>query len=225
MSIEVDGKINREERLPCVLIVDGSDSMSANSDNAGRAIDLLNQALVVFQQDLQSDEIASLRVQVLVVRVGGIADVAADWADAINFAAPTIALGGGTPLGAGIDLALSKIDQQLDMLKAKGIKRKKPWIFLMTDGQPTDGQEWEDAAARLRQAQLDGKVLAFPIAIGSGSSPQELKKAVPPERPVVQVEAAKFKEMFKFISYSSRSASKGPEGAQQDMGMWGKVVA
>ena len=220
MSIEVDGKVNRNERLPCVLIVDGSDSMKS-----GNAIDLLNQGLRTFQDDLRSDDTASLRVQVLVIRVGGTADVVTDWIDAINFTAPTIHADGGTPLGAGIELALSKIEQQLGLLKANSIARKKPWVFLMSDGAPTDGQAWENAAARLRKAQVDGSLLGFPIAIGADANAQELKKAVPEDRAVVQVEAAKFKEMFKFISYSSRSASKGAQGAQLDMGMWGKVVA
>lgn len=225
MAIEVDVAVNKEERLPCVLIVDGSSSMEDDTTGKGRPIDLLNEALVVFENDIKNDDLASLRVQILIVRVGGSATVVSDWTDAINFSAPSIASGGGTPLGGGVDLALSKIDQHLDFLKAKNIKRKKPWVFLMTDGQPTDGSAWDAAASRMRQAQIDGRLLAFPIAIGGDADPHELKKAVPPDRNVVLVEAANFKDMFKFISYSSRSASKGPDGAQQDMGLWGKVIA
>jgi uncharacterized protein YegL len=73
----------------------------------------------------------------------------------------------------------------------------------------------------LRQAQAKNRVLVFPVAIGPAAG-QELKKAS--DRPVVQIKAAKFTELFKFISYASQSASTSPAGTQQDMALWGTVV-
>jgi uncharacterized protein YegL len=120
-------------------------------------------------------------------------------------------------------LALAKIDQQMQLLKANGISRKTPWLFLMTDGEPTD--EYAPSAARCRQAQADGRCFVFPIAVGAHANAQKLKEFASEDRAVVQVDTARFRDLFLFISARSRSASVGPTGAQQDMGMWGKVVA
>jgi uncharacterized protein YegL len=219
MAIAVDAKLSREERLPCVLIVDGSSSMST-----GDAIGHLNRGLQTFQTELQADPMASLRVRILVIRVGDTAQVLTDWTDAVQFTAPTVVANGATPLGGGIELALSKIAQMRAELKAAGISRKKPWVFIMTDGAPTDADVWNAASAKLQNEEMQGNLFVFPIAVGDHADPQELKKCVSPERNVIRMDAAKFKEMFKYVSDKSKAASTKPQGAQQDMGGWGTVV-
>jgi uncharacterized protein YegL len=55
---------NPESRCPCVLLVDVSGSM------AGHRIDQLNKGLVEFQQALQADTLAAMRVEVAIVSFG-----------------------------------------------------------------------------------------------------------------------------------------------------------
>ena len=60
---------NSSQRLPCVVLVDGSSSMD------GEAINNLNEGLKVLEAELKADDVASLRVQLLIVRIGGHSDV------------------------------------------------------------------------------------------------------------------------------------------------------
>ena len=93
-------KDNNSQRTPCVLVLDGSQSMD------GQPIDELNRGLKVLESELKEDVLARGRVRVLVVRVGGAPSVIGDWTDAVDFSVPTIEAYGNTPLGEGMELAL-----------------------------------------------------------------------------------------------------------------------
>ena len=153
---------NTSQRLPCVIIVDGSRSM------AGKAIKNLNEGLSVLERELKADDIASMRVQILVIRIGadGLrsehAEVLTDWTDAIDFSAPQITANGMTPLGKGVKLGLKKIEEQKKLYRNNQITYNRPWMFIITDGSPTD-RDWETAAASARKAEEQGKVVMFPI--------------------------------------------------------------
>ena len=99
---------NTSQRLPCVIIVDGSSSMY------GKAIKNLNTGLETLENELKNDDVASMRVQLLVIRIGGHSDtdILTEWTDAIDFKAPEIIANGTTPLGKGVNLGLRKIEEQ-----------------------------------------------------------------------------------------------------------------
>ena len=148
---------NSSQRLPCVVLVDGSSSMD------GEAINNLNEGLKVLEAELKADDVASLRVQLLIVRIGGHSDVETviDWTDAIDFKAPSLEAYGRTPLGKAMQLALEKIEEQKVNYKANQIPYNRPWIFLITDGTPTDEGIWQNTASDCVQAEKDGKVTIF----------------------------------------------------------------
>ena len=149
---------NSSQRLPCVVLVDGSSSMD------GEAINNLNEGLKVLEAELKADDVASLRVQLLIVRIGGHSDVETviDWTDAIDFIAPTIEANGTTPLGMGVKHSLKKIEEQKEKYKQNQIPYNRPWLFIITDGSPTDNG-WERCANKAVEAETKGKVVIFPI--------------------------------------------------------------
>ena len=104
---------NTSQRLPCVLVLDGSSSM-ADSGAETDAIRELNAGLKVLEAELQGDDIASQRVQVLVIRLGDDdrVETVLDWTDAMDFSAPTIEANGRTPLGAAMRFALQKVEDR-----------------------------------------------------------------------------------------------------------------
>ena len=69
------------QRLPCVLVLDGSGSMSVDN-----RVGQLNDGLKALAQDLGDDDVARQRVRILAIRVGGDYDVevVTDWTDALN---------------------------------------------------------------------------------------------------------------------------------------------
>ena len=84
---------NTNQRTPCVLVLDASGSM------AGEPLAQLNAGLEVFADELKNDELAALRVQVMVIAVGGHEDVQIlqPWTDAIDFQPPSIQASGMKP--------------------------------------------------------------------------------------------------------------------------------
>jgi uncharacterized protein YegL len=123
---------NTSQRTPCVLVLDASGSMS------GASIEALNSGLKRREKELKEDVVARNRVPILAIRVGGDAREMGDWADAANFVAPTLIADGGTPLGVGMDLALQKVAEEKRLLDGAGIPSTRPWIFMISDGYPTD---------------------------------------------------------------------------------------
>ena len=76
----------------------------------------------------------------------------------MNFTAPIMEASGLSPIGKAMELALQKIEEQKCLYDSCGITSKRPWIFLISDGEPTD-YGWELAAAKCREAQQNKKVV------------------------------------------------------------------
>lgn len=68
-----------------------------------------------------------------------------------QFTPPTLEVGGVTPMGAAIEYALDFLENRKQTYQNNGILYYRPWVFLITDGTPTDS--WNSAAQRLRQAE------------------------------------------------------------------------
>ncbi len=201
---------NTSQRLPCVLVLDGSGSMTT-----GDAITQLNAGLKEFEKELKADDIASQRVQILVIRFGGdnVVEVVCDWTDAMDFNAPQVLADGLTPLGAAVTLALAKIEEQKARYRAHGIAYNRPWLFLLTDGEPTD-QDWETAAAACRGAEAAEKVVVFGIGTGDANTD---KLSLFSTRAPVRLQGLKFKELFIWLSRSAKVASKADQGSNVQM--------
>ena len=113
--------------------------------------------------ELKTDDDASQKVQVLIVKCGGNAEVINDWCDAENFSPPIFEADGGTPLGEAVRIAASELESQKQAYRDAGVSYLKPWLFIISDGAPTDN--WQGAADDLVQKERDGKWTTFPIAV------------------------------------------------------------
>ena len=203
---------NSEQRTPLVLVLDCSGSM------AGAPIDQLNEGLKLLEQELKNDAIAAKRVRLLVVEYGGndVADAVGGWIDAMDFAAPSLSANGTTPTGAAVDLALARIEDEKLGFKSAGIAYTRPWLFLMSDGQPTD--QWQDAADRCRQAEMANKVAVFPIAVGAGADAATLGHfTAKGAAGVKRLEGLKFQELFLWLSASMKVVSQAKPGGQAQL--------
>jgi uncharacterized protein YegL len=198
---------NTNQRTPCVLVLDGSGSMADNGK-----IDQLNRGLQVFETALKEDKSARTRVQVLVIRLGDNDDVEvlSDWGDAISFSAPAVQANGRTPLGKAVDLALRKIEEQKGVYKANSIPYTRPWLFLMSDGEPTD-RDWEAAADRCRQAEQEKKVVVWPIGV-EGADVAKLGRFNQPGSAVHTLSAANFRDLFVWLSGSLAKVTQSQPG-------------
>ena len=210
---------NTNQRLPCVLVLDGSASMH------GDPINELNSGLKVLENELKKDDTAAQRVQLLVIRLGDDAkvEILVDWTDAIDFTAPSINANGNTPLGQAMDLALDKIEEQKENYKNNNIPYNRPWIFLITDGTPTD-LSWESKADRCIDEEKSNKVIIFPI--GTKDADFETLKKFSTRSPV-KLDGLKFKELFLWLSKSASSASRTEQDEEVQLPAldWGTITS
>lgn len=203
---------NTEQRTPLVLVLDRSGSM------AGDPIIQLNEGLKVLEQELKSDAIAAKRVRILVVQYGGFdeAEILEDWKDAMDFVAPVLQANGTTPTGQAIELALAKIEEEKQNFKSAGVAYTRPWLFLMSDGQPTD--DWMSAAEHCRNAELANKVAVFPIAVGEGAAADVMAQfSSKGAANVKRMNSLKFQELFLWLSASMKVVSQARPGGQAQL--------
>ena len=208
---------NTNQRLPCVLVLDGSGSM------AGKPVEELNKGLELLSSELKEDDIACQRVQLLLIRVGGHEEVEiiSDWTDAIDFVPPKLVANGTTPLGKGVNLALKKIEEQKKNYRDHQIQYNRPWLFIFTDGEPNDAG-WEKCAEKAVESENDNKAVIF--CIGSeGANFKKLQKFS--TRSPLMLEGLQFEELFLWLSKSVSSTSKAaPDSSSQLAAIeWGSV--
>jgi uncharacterized protein YegL len=195
---------NYSQRVPCVVVMDCSYSME------GRPIESLNKGLKQFEQELKADDKARRSARVMLIRVGGFegdakeVSIRVPFQDVDSFFAPTEVASGTTPLGEAVLLALSMIEEEKRHLRSQGHNYHRPWLFVMSDGEPSDTSTWEIACNEARKASEAKKVSVFPIVVDGGST-DELQKLT--NRSVAKMDSIKFSEFFVWLSRSISGAS------------------
>ena len=194
---------NPEPRCPCVLLLDVSASMSGAKMNA------LNQGLVTFREELNQDDLAQKRVEVAIVTFHSNVIVEQEFVTADQFEPPILTAQGRTSMGEGIKKALDMIGDRKRVYKQNGVEYYRPWVFLITDGAPTDNVE--KAAKRIKDEE-DKKSVAF-FAVGvEGSDLEGLEKIV--VRTPLKLKGLCFRELFQWLSASVQSVSHSQVGDQ-----------
>ena len=207
---------NPDPRCPCVLLLDTSYSMN------GAPIDALNQGLQVFQSDVTQDALAKRRVEVAIVTFGdGGVQLVQDFVTVDQFQPPHLAAGGGTPMGEAINLSIDILRNRKTLYQNNGIDYYRPWIFMITDGAPTDA--WQTAAQRIH-AEEDTKAFAF-FAIGVDGADISMLAQLSTQRSPIMLKKLQFVELFRWLSQSQKrvSASKPEEQTPLPPVGWGAV--
>jgi uncharacterized protein YegL len=193
---------NPENRCPVILLLDTSASM------AGQPIQELNRGMGLFKEDLLKDTQASLSAEVAIVSFGPV-KLLQDFVTVDSFIPPPLTADGVTPMGQAIDYALDLLETRKATYKENGIQYYRPWVFLITDGAPTDN--WQRAAQRVREGESQGKFSFFAVAV-EGADINTLQQIAPPERPPVTLKGLDFSSLFVWLSTSMKRVSGGKIG-------------
>jgi uncharacterized protein YegL len=207
---------NPENRCPVILLVDTSRSMT------GAPLQELQRGLEVFKAEIEKDAQASLSVEVAIIAFGRSVSLVQDFTTIDDFTPPPLQADGLTPMGEAIENALDLLDRRKATYRANGVQYYRPWIFLITDGAPTD--QWQQAAERLHQAEHDNKLLFFTVGV-EGADFETLKQIAPPQRPPVLLNGLDFSSLFVWLSSSMRRVSHNKVGdviALPPVG-WGQI--
>jgi uncharacterized protein YegL len=194
---------NPEPRCACLLLIDTSGSMG------GAPIRELNAALQAFKEELSQDSLAMKRVEIAVVTFGPV-EVQSDFQTVDMWHPPQLTASGDTPMGAAIVQGLEMLRQRKDQYRANAIEVFRPWVFLMTDGGPTD--QWHRAADMVKEGEESKGFAFFGVGVQNASM-DTLSKICPPTRPPVKMAGLQFKEMFMWLSSSLSTVSRSQPGA------------
>lgn len=137
-----------EPHMACVLLLDTSGSMY------GDAIDSLNRAINDFEEQTSMDELAQKRVDIAIIEFNDTARVVQDFTPLSQMQSVTLSASGCTAMGAGINLAIDKVKERNRFYNSMGTPCFKPWIFMITDGAPTD--DIESARQRIIDEESKG---------------------------------------------------------------------
>jgi uncharacterized protein YegL len=207
-SAAIELASNPEPRCPCVLLLDVSGSM------AGAPIAALNAGLQTFQHELQGDSLAAQRVEVAIVTFGGRVETVQDFQSAQSFQAPALVVGGDTPLGEAVRRGVEMVDLRKKAYKQAGLHYFRPWIFLITDGGPTD--EWQTAKELVRQGETGKAFALFSVGVAGANFELLGQLAV---RPPLKLDGLKFRELFVWLSQSMRSVSQSKPGEEHKVAL------
>lgn len=187
---------NPEPRCPVVLLLDTSLSMS------GEKIEALNEGLNHFHEELASDSLAMKRIELALVSFGPVS-VEQEFTAAADFVPPRLEPSGNTPMGAAVMKGAELLRARKDAYREGGVDFYRPWLFLITDGAPTDRTD----EAKRRIADGEGKKEFMFFAVGVEGADMAALSVLSVREPLM-LKGLQFRELFAWLSNSLGAVSR-----------------
>jgi len=224
---------NYEQKCLCVLVLDISGSMreivdKSNMTYTGETVymdgkeydlvtggvsklDLLNQGLADFYNEIVNDETTSQRLELCIITFNDNVEVLQEPALLDNVTIPTLRGEGETAMADAINVAIDKVDARKRWYKETGQTYYRPWIILMTDGVPNADQDMDSLAFRIK-VDTEAKKYAFlPVGV-EGADMEVLQKIAGKGMKAVKLKGMRFAQFFKWLSASMGTVTKAEEG-------------
>lgn len=201
-----------QPHLATVLLLDTSGSMD------GFNIEQLNEGLRTLKEEISKDELARKRVELAVVTFGnGGVNLIHDFSSIEKFEPPTLYADEETPMGKAIIKAIDLVESRKNDYKYAGVDYFRPWIFMITDGVPTDMKPgdslWNQVVKDVHDGEANRRFSFFAVAVDFADM-DVLKQIAPKTRIPLRLKKDKWKEMFVWFSKSQREGSQKNPGDQ-----------
>lgn len=205
---------NYEQKCLCVLVLDTSGSMNAND-----AITELNQGLKTFKDETMQDKVTKDRLELSIISFNSTVDVIQEPDLLTNVQMPILQASGQTHLVEAIRKAQEIVEQRKQYYKSMGIPYYRPWIVVMTDGDPYPAnQDLDGLSADIQADSASKKYVFMPIGIGTEVQDAILSKLATKDLPAVRMAEVKFNEFFQWLSASMQvvvAPSQDNDGTNQ----------
>lgn len=200
---------NYEQKCLRVLVLDVSGSMS------GEPIQELNKGLQDFYQEIDKDNTTRQRLEVSLITFSHIVNTVQEPALVENFTMPTLSASGSTAMVTAVNHAIDKVAARKQWYKDTNQAYYRPWIILMTDGEPDSDQDVAGLAQRIKQ-DVAAKKYAF-LPIGVEGAKMSILKQIESGIPAMKLQGTKFSSFFKWLSASMGTVVSAEEGQQVDL--------
>jgi uncharacterized protein YegL len=198
---------NPEPRCPCILLLDTSSSMR------GAPIQALNDGLRTFKADLADDALAVRRVEIALIAFDSDVRLEQDFVTIDRFEPPTLTAQGYTHMGAAIHQALDILQARKEQYRANGVAYYRPWVFMITDGEPQGEVDdiVERAAQRIKDDEAQKRVAFFAVGVENADMTRLQEIAV---RTPVKLKGLNFVDMFAWLSTSMQAVAQSKPDEQ-----------
>lgn len=199
---------NFEQKCLCVLVLDVSGSMR------GEPIAELNKGLQDFYNEIKNNETTSQRLEVCIMTFNQSVQTVQEPALVDNFTMPTLTAAGSTAMVDAVNEAIDKVTARKQWYKETGQPYYRPWIILMTDGEPDEGQDVYGLGPRIKKDIEEKRYIFLPIGIeGANKETLEALQGMPP----LKLKGLKFMEFFQWLSASMGTIVNHTEGEKVDI--------
>lgn len=189
---------NFEQKCLCVFVADVSESMIGDSLNE------VNKCLQNLYEEISSDDLASLRLELSLIASGQDTVVVQTPSLVENFTMPKLEVASGNKsIVNGIDKAIELLEARKIWYKESSQPYYRPWIILLTDGKFRCDIEMEKLSKRIKH-DVEYKKYVFSI-IGVGNTDWDNLKELSCGGGVIDIRDIQFGTFFRWLSASMGS--------------------
>jgi uncharacterized protein YegL len=139
-----------------------------------------------------------------------------------QFQPPFLQANGETPMGEAIQRSLALLRERKEIYTQNGLDYFRPWMFVITDGKPTD-RNWEAAAEQVKQEESRRGVIFY--GVGVEKADMQVLSRFSDTRQPLKLKGLAFGELFMWLSKSLSVIAHSRPGEQAPLPPveWGSV--
>jgi len=139
-----------------------------------------------------------------------------------QFQSPFLEANGETPMGEAIQRSLALLHERKEIYKQNSLDYFRPWMFVITDGKPTD-RNWEAAAEQVKQEEIRRGVIFY--GVGVEKADMKVLSRFSDTRQPLKLKGLAFGELFMWLSKSLSVIAHSRPGEQTPLPPvdWGSV--
>ena len=139
-----------------------------------------------------------------------------------KFEPPVLDADGGTPMGEAVQRSLALLRERKEIYKQNGLDYFRPWMFVLSDGKPTD-KGWEAAADQIKQEEQRRGVIFY--GVGVENADMRVLSRFSDARQPLKLKGLAFGELFMWLSKSLSAIAHSRPGEQTPLPPvgWGSI--